>query len=1700
MDTTTELDDLFDIAKGGQPPPETVQTQYRYHAQDAELDELFDLAESAPVEIAEPTEPQPEPLIRERLASAGKSVLGAGMGVASDVLASRPVQALGALLSVPSKALAGGLQSLETAVTGQRAKIGEGLGEFSGRKFEEALGPGMSGVGEIFGAAADPLNLLGAETLKVLGLGKAAKGEKGAKAAADILAKYAGEVDDPVLAMAKMVEAGVPRREAARVLREAGVSGEKIQRILEVQGVEGKFGGLDRILGDVAQEPKALDPRKVSLPGTDISLAGADKVSAAAEELGKNAMRRMFTRKGQRVTAATNELEEVQQAAEQAQQAQRAKMGDLTEQMAQEGGEGLRRLPTAASEQQEASEKLDRIIRAAQESQAEDAARPAAAFRPEERTEDVLTQVIREAQEQASAAERGVEKAKYGIAEKIAARAREARSQQDMTRAERALEQSLQMERSVAPLEEEEALRRAGIDIPPAQRITKHVEDPGFSESVIGKSGTGAPGIGTETFEAKLGALPVEARRIVYRDPNGNPVAAAVVMRHPDGGWFTKDFATDKSRGLLSSRAAIKVGEQLQAIGADRAYGSITDDAKRLLGRRLSTQPRKPSPAQRTPGGAVEPPSAAPPGEGDDVLSKIMSGAREKRAAGGEAPDIAFLKGAGQAAGEKRTGMPSEFYQTAPGAPAPAAAPVRPKGGKPIPRQEAVRQAAQRVGMTFREAAEGELPAGKVGTYRVHPEVAVTAYENSPGTFAHEVGHHLDDVLLNQRQGPGAMNVDPHVKYLESLPGVNIPAAGTTPADATVRRAEAWAEAVRTYVEEPAKYDATPEGRAFRSWLERELSSRDPKMLEALAFLQGNEQKIRGMTPWERMGMDFVDRKYKTTVPSNLNPADKWLMDYVDDNVGARRLTEEARKRGVKFDATEDFGLQVRSMRNVGADTEYMVEFGPKSWATGEKVPGIPGLRTIYEMSDDPRALMKYAAAKRDIELANRGKPIVTGPGSNRSLADARAAVDYVENQMPKEAAKKIMAANDLRKRFNRAVMDYYREGGMLDDTTYNKLIAENENYLRYERVGKANQGALRKIQGSDKEIVDPLQSEVRHLVTMVKTANQNRMAQILHKYAAEGKGLGKWVEIRKTMTQAKSDVDDLEDLAKHFDEEVQGIDAGEGKVLVRMRNRNGAAAGLPQESVLAVDKDVWDSVARYTPKQSNWFTKMLQGTAGLFRRGVVEHVAFGVPAFIKDVRSSTLTSQAQRGIGSAWSNGVRGLFESMGRGELYEKALADRALMTGMSAVESLTPERVSASLGRKGWVRGVLGTLSKYVGPEASKRIESGVRMGEYRAMMSRLAAENPGMSEKAMRAMAADAARTVGIDFLTKGRNPTMAWLQSVSPFWNPSIQGWRNDIEAVGRLVKSNPAALAPKAVAMAVPSIIAWYTVKDDPRYRQQSVEKRVSHDYLSLGDGNPFLRIPRAPGALGKFQAMMVMAMDAAYKADPTVADDVRDLWLSEGMGLMPLVSNPLVKGGYEAVSGRRADSPLRDVVPGRYKKLEGPDQAYDNTTNLARWIGKGAEAVGAGERLSPIAADRQMRTFGGLYGELAGAVTGPWGGSRPWYESIPGLRSFLSSGDVSMPAQVERMGTRMRELDRVKATFDHKKNTDLAAARDYMASHREALAEQKRMSQYDDRLGKMFDQAKRLEGSSLADEEKRARLRTLRAKMAELATQALSK
>jgi hypothetical protein len=103
-----------------------------------------------------------------------------------------------------------------------------------------------------------------------------------------------------------------------------------------------------------------------------------------------------------------------------------------------------------------------------------------------------------------------------------------------------------------------------------------------FVSKVLGRFQEGKPGISSAPAEQMIGAIPVDGHEIVYRGPDGLPVAAAVLVNDGNG-LSVKDFATDKSRGLLASRAAVSVGREIVSLGAARTSGTMSGDAAQLL-------------------------------------------------------------------------------------------------------------------------------------------------------------------------------------------------------------------------------------------------------------------------------------------------------------------------------------------------------------------------------------------------------------------------------------------------------------------------------------------------------------------------------------------------------------------------------------------------------------------------------------------------------------------------------------------------------------------------------------------------------------------------------------------------------------------------------------------------------------------------------------------------------------------------------------------------------------------------------------------------------------------------------------------------------------------------------------------------------------------------------------------------------------
>lgn len=111
---------------------------------------------------------------------------------------------------------------------------------------------------------------------------------------------------------------------------------------------------------------------------------------------------------------------------------------------------------------------------------------------------------------------------------------------------------------------------------------TRKPERPDFSAGILNAVGTGAPGLSSVSKKYGIGKIPVQGHEVAYRDPNGAPIAAARLV--PQGnGFAVKDFAADKSRGLLSGRAVVAVAKELDRLGAMQTGGTMSPDAAKFI-------------------------------------------------------------------------------------------------------------------------------------------------------------------------------------------------------------------------------------------------------------------------------------------------------------------------------------------------------------------------------------------------------------------------------------------------------------------------------------------------------------------------------------------------------------------------------------------------------------------------------------------------------------------------------------------------------------------------------------------------------------------------------------------------------------------------------------------------------------------------------------------------------------------------------------------------------------------------------------------------------------------------------------------------------------------------------------------------------------------------------------------------------------
>jgi Large polyvalent protein associated domain 38 len=279
---------------------------------------------------------------------------------------------------------------------------------------------------------------------------------------------------------------------------------------------------------------------------------------------------------------------------------------------------------------------------------------------------------------------------------------------------------------------------------------------------------------------------------------------------------------------------------------------------------------------------------------------------------------------------------------------------------------------------------------------------------------------------------------------------------------------------------------------------------------------------------------DEIARKISWAGP----PGEKWTYDklytwFVDRLYPISQAVNRMREEGYGLETFQDpyrlarmyAGVQGKVRLFLGEPDAWYdkLPYKPKGWY-GSDDEGTrdfstfrkngKSLKQILEpVKDDMRNFTIFATSARAMELANRG----------------------IESGMPLEAARRVVAnrealhasvLQDLYEYQDR-VAGYYRDSGMLSEAAYKAMTEANRYFVPFHRIfeeeglGISRAGTLqasqiiRRIEGSQRDIVNPLESIIKNTHMLIQMSERNMVGRALIESMLDFQGLRKPTPLR---------------------------------------------------------------------------------------------------------------------------------------------------------------------------------------------------------------------------------------------------------------------------------------------------------------------------------------------------------------------------------------------------------------------------------------------------------------------------------------------------------------------------------------------------------------------------------------------------------
>lgn len=905
--------------------------------------------------------------------------------------------------------------------------------------------------------------------------------------------------------------------------------------------------------------------------------------------------------------------------------------------------------------------------------------------------------------------------------------------------------------------------------------------------------------------------------------------------------------------------------------------------------------------------------------------------------------------------------------------------PVMPEGelsrADAVPLSDVVQSLADALDVPIRTGKMGPSGRNAEGIYKVTPEVIRTRTANDVATVVHEAGHHI------QKQLFGDISASPLRAFRDELAPI-----ATQPRAGQSALPEGFAEFVAKYVVNPDEAKAVAP--RFYEHFEKTLSERAPEF--GTALLNAREAVKRWAdqpAAQEVLSHISIEGRENEGLISRLLSKDTWDSLYTNfvDRLYPLKKATDILAEGKELPADMNPYTLARTFAGAKGKATHFIERSPFTYGTWENVgkPLAETLRAVDNM-DEFRA---FLVSRRGLELESRGIKSGIRPEAMRATAERLS-----EKYEP--------LARELDE-YQNHVVNYLVDSGMLSAETAAAMREMNQNYVPFFRVmenaggflasGKSLTGRspIRRIKGSGRDIIDPLESIIKNTYAIIEAAEKNGIGRVLTDLASKTDGAGWLVEKLPTPKAAvqvraedvsKAFIDSLGPISPSIKDSIKALaeSADMGEMLTFWQN----AATLDKKSQIAVFRDGKREVYQVAPEIAEvmnglstetipLLVKLISIPAKMLRAGATLTPDFMVRNLIRDAVSTGVLSRTGfiPGLDTA-----KGLKRAVTKDNAYwdwVKAGGDQASLVSMDRTTLQTTLKDIAATGytERVWnvVKNPLELLR--LGSELSEKM---TRLGEFGKAIEKHGNDKAGLMQ------AAYESRDI-MDFSRRGK--LTASFNLITAFFNASMQG----LDRTARGAVENPRRfLVRTALFIGIPSILNAINNYGDKDIAEVPRAQRDMFWITPIGQGENkvLLRIPKPfeQGVMigSTLERATEFILDTAHDKYGSIEKARQEAFRGLGASMLDVSAPNLVPTAFAPVIEAFANRSLpfdRPIIPKNREGLLPEYQYAPNTTELTKALSSFVGAlppVGEMNTFSPARAENYIRGWTGGMGMYA--------------------------------------------------------------------------------------------------------------------------------